>query len=115
MTIYIDDINTAEKTIYARVDETLTAQDIVDYFTHVDEALASNAGFTEHIDFTATLNFNAEYDSHTDFTSVARKVYENQKYVKVVCVVKNDQQFGNVRMYATLFRLTNLIEIKRLK
>ena len=115
MTIYIDDINTAEKTIYARVDETLSAQDIVDYFSDVDEALNEGAGFTEHIDFTATVNFNAQYGAHTDFTSVARKIYEQEKYTKVICVVKNDQQFGSVRMYASLFRLTNIIEIKRIK
>ena len=115
MTIYIDDINTAQKTIYVRVDETLTAQDIVDYFTNVDEALDDNAGFTEHIDFTATVNFNAQYGTHTDFTSVARKIYETAKYTKVICIVKNDQQFGSVRMYASLFRLTNILEIKRLK
>ena len=115
MTIYIDDINTAQKTIYARVDETLDAQDIVEYFTDVNEALSENAGFTEHIDFTATVNFNAEYSTHTDFVSIARQVYETGKYTKVICIVKNDQQFGSVRMYATLFRLTNIIEIKRIK
>ena len=113
MTIYIDDINQEQKTIFARVDETLTAQDIVEYFTAVDQALDEGAGFTEHIDFTATLNFNAQYGSHTDFADIARKVYEQDKYVKVVCIVQNDQQFGSVRMYASLFRLTDIIDIKR--
>ncbi len=113
MTIYIDDINEAQKTIFARVDETLTAQDIADYFSAVDEALKEDAEFTEHIDFTSTVNFNAQYSSRKDYIDIARKVYEQKKYTKVICVVQNDQQFGNIRMFASLFRLTEIIEIKR--
>ena len=115
MTIYIDNINRDEKILYARVDDTLTSQDIVDYFSAVDEALESDAQFTEHIDFTATENFDAGYDDHSNFQAIARKVYELNKYTRVICVVKNDQQHGSVRMYASLFRLTDFLEIQRVE
>ena len=115
MTIYIEQIDKKQKTIFARVDHSLTAQDIVDYFTAVDKALEPGAGYTEHIDFTETTDFSAEYGSHTHFDKIARKVYESEKYTNVVCIVKTDHQFGSIRMYASLFRLTDIIQIKRVQ
>jgi hypothetical protein len=114
MTIIIDKIDEQNKTLYATVDDTLTSNDIVDYFKAVDEALPHNAGFTEHIDFTKTQVFAASYNDRTHFESIARKVYEEKKYTRVICVVKTDEQFGSVRMYASLFHLTDILDIRRL-
>lgn len=113
MAIVIEKIDQSDKTLFAKVGNTLTSSDIVDYFRAVDDNLPAGAGFTEWIDFTDTEHFAASYDDRAQFESYARKVYEESKYTRVVCVVRTDEQFGSVRMYASLFRLTDILEIKR--
>ena len=102
MSLEIIEINTESSTVFTRVSGAFKLKDVSAYFPTLMNSIASNAGYTENVDFCEIDNFEFGHDEFKTTAEQARSVYETGRITKVVFNVCNITQFGMARMFSTM-------------